>query len=147
MFQTLASQVVLALALITVAYAFWKGGPAERVGSVFNASLCVGVTMFQALSDQAFGTLPILIADGLLATGFLILAFRYASLWLASAMLLEGAIFTIHASSLIGLLPESHVYYYYAAMNALGMLVMITILIGTTAPWLRRRKRATALSA
>jgi len=139
MYETLASQIVLVGVLVTVAFAWWKGGTAERTGSLFNGVICLGVTLFQALTHQSFHTVPILIADGILATGFLILAFRYASLWLAAAMLLQGAVFTIHASALIGLLPESHLYYYYAAMNLLAFAVMLAIILGTLGAWMRRR--------
>lgn len=145
MYETLASQVVLVAVLVTVAFAWWRGGAPERTGALFNGVICLGVTLFQALTKQSFDTLPILIADGVLATGFLILAFRYASLWLAAAMLLQGAVFTIHAAALIGLLPESHLYYYYAAMNILAFAVMFAIILGTIGAWMRRRRSEATL--
>lgn len=141
MFKELASQLIVVLVFLTVAFAWWKGGRPERIGALFNAILAIGVVLFQALTHKAFGTVPILIADGMLATGFLILAFRYASLWLAAAMVLQAATFLIHASLLMGVLPEGErggYYYYYATMNALGVLVMLTILLGTAGAWYRR---------
>jgi hypothetical protein len=139
MYKELVSQAFLAVTFITVAFAWWKGGRPERIGSLFNAICSMGAVVFQALSHQKFGTVPILIADGLLATGFLILALRYASLWLAAAMVLQAATFLIHASVLMGLLGEGgNLYGYYAAMNILGALVMLVILLGTAGAWYRR---------
>jgi hypothetical protein len=144
MFQETASQVVLVVTFITVAFAWWKGDRPERIGSLFNAICSIGAVLFQVLSQQQFGTTPILVADGLLATGFLILALRYASLWLAAAMVLQAATFLIHASLLMGLLPEGQPphFYYYATMNVLGMAVMISILLGTAGAWYRRGRLA-----
>jgi hypothetical protein len=142
MFTEFASQFVLILVFLAVAFAWWKGGRAERIGSLFNAVICIGVTSFQALTDGSFGTVPILIADGVLATGFLFLAFRYASLWLGTVMVLEAAAFLVHASKLMELLPEGHppAFYYYAAMNITSILVPLTILVGTAQAWRLRRR-------
>ena len=140
MFEDLASQVYLGFIFFTVAFAWWKGGSPERIGSLFNAILCIGAVLFQTLTHKSYGPTPILIADGLLATGFLILAFRYATLWLAAAMVLQAASFLIHAAVLMHVLPEGPRpnYFYYATMNALGGLVMIAILLGTAGAWYRR---------
>lgn len=146
MFREAVSQIVLLVTFATVAFAWWKGGRPERIGSLFNAIFSIGAVVFQAISHKAFGTIPILIADGLLATGFLILAFRYASLWLAAAMVLQAATFLIHAALLMGLLPEGNLYYYYAAMNILGGLVMLVILAGTAGAWYRRAHQREALA-
>ncbi len=146
MFKELGSQIVLALLVATVAFAWWKGARPERIGSLFNAVLTIGAVLFQSLTHKAFGTIPILIGDGLLATGFLILAFRYASLWLAAAMVLQAASFLIHASLLMDLLPKDNLFFYYAAMNVLGGLVMITILLGTVGAWYRRAHPKAALT-
>ncbi|HYG28162.1 MAG TPA: hypothetical protein VD906_14815 [Caulobacteraceae bacterium] len=148
MFQELESQLYFGFLLLTVAFAWWKGGRAERIGSLFNAILCISAVMVHAATRGTYGTAPILIFDGLLATGFLILAFRYASLWLASAMVLQSATFLIHAALLMGVLPEGNPphFYYYMTMNLLGSGVMAAILVGTAAAW-RQRVRANAVAA
>ena len=48
MFQTLASQIVLGLVILSVAFAWWKGGRPERVGSLFNGVICIGEGIDQA---------------------------------------------------------------------------------------------------
>jgi hypothetical protein len=148
MFTELTSQVYLGVVFLTVAFAWWKGERPERIGSLFNAILSIGVVLFQTITNKQYETTPILVGDGLLATGFLILAIRYASLWLAAAMVLQSATFLIHAMLLMGLLPEGRppypYYYYYATMNLLGMLVMVSILLGTAGVWCRRHRARVA---
>ncbi|MGE5567173.1 MAG: hypothetical protein ACM3YN_13595 [Parcubacteria group bacterium] len=144
MFHDLPSKIYLGVIFLTVAFAWWKGERAERIGSLFNAVLTIGVVLFQSVTHQAFGSIPILIGDGFLATGFLFLAFRYASLWLAAAMVLQAASFLIHASLLMNLLPTHR--FYLAAMNVLGALVMLVILLGTAGAWYRRTHPRAALA-
>lgn len=140
MYQTIASQGVLGLVLLSVAFAWWKGGPTERVGALFNGVICLGVTLFQALTHQAFDTLPILIADGLLAVGFLVLAIRYASLWLGAAMILQAVGFSMHSLLLMGLVKPG--YDYYFVMNLMSLGVLLAIIVGTVNAWRRRVREA-----
>lgn len=146
MFQTLLSQTMLLLCLAAVIFAWMKGGPPERSGSLLMVSLTIGITLFQFLSKSRFGPLPILIGDGIVATGFLLLAVRYASLWLAVAMILQGAVFTLHAAVLMGVVPESDFYYYYATMNLATFLVIVSIVVGTAVAWRRRLHEERALT-
>lgn len=149
MFKEPISQLVLVVTFFTVAFAWWKGGRPERIGSLFNAIFSIGAVVFQSVTHAEFGTVPILIADGLLATGFLFLAFRYASLWLAAAMVLQALTFLIHASLLMGVLPQGGkhgYYYYYATMNVLGALVMLVILLGTAGAWYRQAHPKAAIA-
>lgn len=133
MYETLVSQIVLGLVLLSVAFAWWKGGSPERVGALFNGVVCLGVTVFQTLTHQAYGTLPILVADGLIAVAFLILAIRFASLWLGTAMLLQAIGFCMHSALLMNLVTPG--YAYYAAMNIMSLGVLLSILLGTAYAW------------
>jgi hypothetical protein len=140
MYQTLESQIVLGLVVLSVAFAWWKGGAPERVGALFNGVICLGVTIVQALIHESLQTLPILIADGLLAVGFLILAIRYASLWLGAAMLLQAMAFSMHSALLLGVLQPGIAY--YAAMNVMSLGVLLSIILGTAYAWVIRRRKA-----
>ena len=141
MYQTLASQVVLGLVILSVAFALWKGGRPERVGALFNGVVAVGVTVLQAFLNDALHTLPILIADGVLAIGFLVLAIRYASLWLGAAMILQAMGFMMHSALLLELIADPE-YAYYAAMNAMSLGVILSIILGTAYAWVVRRRYA-----
>lgn len=139
MFQTLASQIVLGLVILSVAFAWWKGGRPERVGSLFNGVICIGVPLVQAVIHESLHTLPILIADGVLAMGFLILAIRYASLWLGAAMILQAMGFMMHSALLLELIRNPE-YFYYAAMNVMSLGVLLSIILGTAYAWAVRRR-------
>lgn len=141
MYQTLQSQILLGLILFSVAFALWKGGRPERVGALFNGVIAIGVTVLQALIHESLHTTPILIADGLLAMGFLILAIRYASLWLGAAMILQAVGFMMHSALLLGLIEHPE-YFYYAAMNAMSGGVILSIILGTAYAWVVRRRNA-----
>lgn len=140
MYQTLASQILLGIIVLSAVFAWWKGGRPERVGALFNGVVAIGVTILQALLHESLGTLPILIADGVLAVGFLILAIRYASLWLGAAMLLQGMGFTMHSALLLGVVKPD--YAYYAAMNVMSLGVLLSIILGTAYAWAVRRRVA-----
>lgn len=144
MFTTTSSQVMLAVLLGSCAYAWFKGGSPERVGSLFNAVVSLAVTVFQVATADKFETLPVLVADGVLATGFLLLALRYASLWLAFAMMLQAAAFTMHSAVLMGIMPPN--LYYVLAMNLASAFVLVAIIAGTTSAWMRRREARARLS-
>ncbi len=140
MYQTLESQLILGLVVASVAFAWWKGGAPERVGAMFNGVICLGVTILQAVIHESLGTLPILIADGVLALGFLVLALRYATLWLGAAMLLQGVAFSMHSALLLEVVEPSAPY--YAAMNVMSLGVLLSIIVGTCQAWVLRRRRA-----
>lgn len=140
MYQTLASQVVLGLVVLSVLFALWKGGAAERVGALLNGVICIGVPIIQTFLHESLHTLPILMADGLLAVGFLVLAIRYASLWLGAAMLLQAIGFTMHSALMLEVVKPD--YTYYAAMNAMSVGVLLSIIVGTAYAWAVRRRNA-----
>lgn len=140
MYQTLQSQILLGLILFSVAFAWWKGGRPERVGALFNGVIAIGVTLVQVVIHESLSTLPILLADGLLAVGFLILAIRYASLWLGAAMILQAIGFAMHSALMLEVVDPG--YAYYAAMNAMSAGVILSIIVGTAYSWVLRRKNA-----
>jgi len=136
MYQTPESQLILGLIVFSAAFAWWKGGSPERVGAMFNGVICLGVTILQAVIHQSAGTLPILAADGVLAVGFLVLALRYATLWLGAAMLLQGLAFSMHSALLLEVVEPSIAY--YATMNIMSLGVILSIIVGTAQAWITR---------
>jgi hypothetical protein len=140
MYQTFESPIVLGLVVLSVAFALWKGGAPERIGALFNGVICLGVTLVQAVIHESLGTLPILIADGMLAVGFLVLAIRYGSLWLGAAMLLQSMAFTMHSALLLDMVHAGAAY--YAAMNIMSLGVLLSIMLGTAYAWVVRRGTA-----
>ena len=62
MYQTLESQILLGLVVLSVAFAWWKGGAPERIGALFNGVSCLGVPMVQVATAGCLDTLPMPVA-------------------------------------------------------------------------------------
>ena len=109
----------------------------------------IGLLAAQFLTHQVIPELPFMISDGVVAIGFLLLAIRYASLYLGAAMLLQAALFSLHAAHLSGdtdfgwvnsyFLHKTHFnriaaddYYYLVLVNPISYCVLF-MPIGATA--------------
>ena len=68
-----------------------------------------------------------LIADGVLALGFLAVAVRYGSLWLGGAMLFQAAQFSLHAFFFVTQKPQNSLYGVVNNVNLFGVLVCLLI--------------------
>jgi hypothetical protein len=123
----------------TLAFAFWKGERAEQFGAAFNL-IAAGVTLLLHLIFPApwrgFGLLA---ADFALATGFLLLAMRYASIWLGVAMLFEAAQFALHGYYLVA--DKRHDYTYGLINNINTTAIQVAIVAGVAYAWYRRSRR------
>jgi len=136
-FAPIAGWLVL---LGTLAYAWLKGAAPERFGAV----LLVCATLLALFIDKGLPAearvTSTLIGEGLLALGFLILAIRYASLWLGGAMILQGLQFGLHAFYIV--MERSSDWPFWAVSNLVTFGIIACILVGVTVSW--RRKRALA---
>lgn len=130
--------MILPLAVIftVCALALVKGAPPERFGAVIVlvTTLCVAlVHLFAPEESQGFMLLGV---DGLVAAGFLVIALRYASLWLGGAMLFQAVQFSLHAYYLVTQQPLDRNYKTVNNIDTAG--VLLCILIGTLVSWRRR---------
>jgi hypothetical protein len=115
---------------ITVAFALWKGDLATRIAAGAYAVLEIA-TLFirpQAGGDASLETI-LLAADFVCAVTFLILAVRYASLWLGAAMLFQAAQFSLHAYYLV--MELRHDLMHAWINNADDWGILISMFIGT----------------
>lgn len=139
---SLAAQILWAAIAVTFIVSVWLGGLAERLAGTF-----VLVGAFFALSIHTFappGLHPIglLTGEALLAGGFLVLALRYASLWLGGAMILQAVQFSLHAWYMVAERPHDRLY---SIVNNLDTgAILLCILAGTFAAARRRRSQAAA---
>ena len=147
MFQSLYVDLGLASLAITAAFAWLKGGPAERAGAVLIAVMWLAVVVIQAVLHRfapAIGAFSIVLfaSDILLGAGFLIVAIRYSSVWLGAAMLFEAGSFAAHAFQMAD--PNGPRWHglrvYLMITNIMSDLVLATLLAGTIAAILRRRR-------
>jgi hypothetical protein len=129
-------------ALIAVcAYAWIKGDtPARISGGMLMIVAVLAWLIAHSLPFEA-RAVPMLVTDGLLAFGFLLLALRYASLWLAATMVLQGMQFSLHAYYLV-MTPSGHGA--YGLVNNLITYAVMACILGGTVIAQRRRQRARA---
>ena len=127
-----------AVIAFTCVFAWMRGAAAERWGSLW-------VLVMDLASDAAIAfTYPrppemiLFSLDFLLATGLLVLAVRYSSLWLGIAMLLQAVALCAHAFRLVGEGLET--VSWIVLNNVLSELMLVCIMIATAISWRRRRK-------
>ena len=128
------------------ALAFWKGGAAERLGVIVYFSVSI-------IHQLAMPTNPLsllysyerLAADLLIALGFLVLALRYSSLWLAGAMVAQGLATGIHGFHLEDEQINQQLLWHgmnvwIVANNLISSFVFWMLLGATIATWRKRAK-------
>jgi hypothetical protein len=130
---------LLALAA-TGLFAWWKGGPPERLGSLMVAVSLLGADIVRGVSGQMMPTVILLVSDILISAGFLYIAIRYSSLWLGAAMMFRAIGFAVHATQLSATdQPRWHGFIVYLLLNnVLAYLVLLSLVGGTFATITRR---------
>ncbi|HYD46339.1 MAG TPA: hypothetical protein VEA79_13820 [Phenylobacterium sp.] len=120
-------------------FAWWKGDWPERGGGMLNLAAGAAAFLVRLLVDEGSAQdVPLLLVDGVLAFGFLVLAMIFASLWLGGAMLLQAAQFSLHAFYIVT--SREHDWTYYLVNNVVTVGVLLAIVIGTIASWWRRSR-------
>jgi hypothetical protein len=142
MYSSLAPVLVWIFILTTLGFATWKGAAPERLGVLAIFLAAIVVWAIETFAPSSAETLLLLISDALLAVAFLVLAVRYASLWLGLAMMFQAGQFVLHAVYVTGELTYD---LRYAVLNNLVTFgICSVILCGTIIGWRRRRMRALA---
>jgi hypothetical protein len=129
---------------VTGAFAWWKGGRPERLGTLVLVATWIGADVARALSGQMVPTITLLVTDALTSAAFLYIAIRYSSLWLGAAMMFRAIGFAMHATQLSDSdAPRWHGWIIYLLINnILAYLVLLSLAGGTVATILRRRRLA-----
>jgi hypothetical protein len=128
--------VLWAAMLAVTAFAFWKGDVAVRWAA--GVHLAAGVVTFTI--NPQFGDVgaesALLAVDFASAVVFLLLAVRFANLWIGAAMLLQAGQFALHSYYLVMELP--HDRFHAWVNNSSDWGILICILVGTVLS-IRRR--------
>jgi hypothetical protein len=133
------SPIVLGLIALTLGislFAFWKGGPAERLGGAMVGANLILSVLSGLLLPPSLEPICRLTLDGLTALGLLVIAVRYASFWLGGAMLLYAAQFSLHAFYLVTSRSVDLLHMRINNLNFLGISVCLAV--GTIVGWRRR---------
>ena len=124
------------------AFAFWKGGPAERIGAIVILCATLGPALLHAVLPASILPIVDLTVDGLVGVAFLLLILRYGSVWLGITMLLYAAQFALHSYYFVTQRPADRLH---AEVNNVVFLgVSISLWAGAVLAWRRQRRRATA---
>ena len=136
-----AAQALLALTVLTCAFALWKGGPPERIAMAIIV-LNVGAGFFGSRFIPHYAGIGSLTVDAATAFGFLALTLRYGLPWLGVAMLIFSLQFGLHAFYFVA--ERSPRDLLHATLNNTNFLgTLICLAVGTIGA-IRRRRAARA---
>lgn len=140
--SALETYYLLSLLLLSVClFAMWKGGKAERVGSIIVLGMVIAERMLHIVLPPSWGPILSLCGDGLTALGLLAVALRFASLWLGGVMLFYAAQFALHSFYLVtGRSNREALHIVLNDINFGGILVCLAV--GTCLTWAHRVRQA-----
>jgi hypothetical protein len=115
----------------TVGFALWKGDLATRIAAGAYGLLEITTLLIfrQPGVHNTPGETILLGTDFVCAVTFLLLAVRYANLWLGAAMLFQAAQFSLHAWYLVNELPHDVMHAWINNTDDWGIL--IAMFVGT----------------
>jgi hypothetical protein len=112
---------------VVVAFAFWKGDFATRFAAGAYAALEIAGYVLLPWVGDVSGETMLLVADFACAVVFLLLAVRFANLWLGAAMLFQAAQFSLHAWYLVNELKHDMMHAWINNADDWGILIaMVT---------------------
>lgn len=144
MFETIYSQIGLAVAILVVGFALWKGDEPERMGAAAYAMVFLAAT----LSKDTGGNLSlprwgVMAMDVVLLAVFLGLAAHSRRAWLVWASAFQALIVTGSVLVAVNLRPPSDAFATVNNMCNYGLLIALAV--GTFWAW--QERRAAALSS
>ena len=127
---------LIALVLIC-GLALTRGGAPERAGALLVAFDWGLLAAWRGLAGGPAPEMAMLASDLVLASGFLVLALRFASLWLGVAMLLQAGALALHLVRISEAATEATGPYVLEA-QATGYAVLALLGVAAVAAWRRR---------
>jgi len=140
MYSSIIPILAWAMVLLICAFAWIKGDRPVRLGVIFVLAAAIAAMAVHLLVPQEWQPILLLADDGLLAMGFLLLALRYASVWLGGAMLLQAVQFSLHAYYFVAERTHDRLYSIINNIDSLGVLACI--LFGAVLAWRKRARPA-----
>ena len=122
--------------LVTVA-TFWKGDAAVRYAGLTHLAVEVAQFIIHPRFGDTGAESIVLAVDFISSVVLLLLAVRFAALWLGATMMLQSALFSLHAYYLVMELPQDRVHAWINNTCDWGIITCIVTGLVTGA---RRRK-------
>jgi hypothetical protein len=136
MFPDVFAILLMVGAAVVTLLAFAKGDSAAQVASIINLVNAALLPLVRLVAGRETGEVLQLVTDFIAAVGFLLLAVRYASLWLGVTMLLQSGQFSLHAFYLVMERPHDHLH---AWINNMVQWAMYICILAGVALAVRRR--------
>jgi hypothetical protein len=130
------SETLRAVVWLAMAFALWKGDRAVRVAAVAILLVDVATFLIRPKFGDISGETILLAVDFACAVVLLLLAVRYANLWIGAAMLFQAAQFSVHAYYLVMERPHDRLH---AWINNLDLLGIVVSIVSGTVLAIRRR--------
>jgi hypothetical protein len=133
-------QVLTAFAVASLAFAFWKGGTAERLATACVAANIIAGAILEQTVGHADG-MTRFANDGATALALLMVAARYGAPWMIGVMFFYAAQFAMHAYYMI--VGRNSADYLHALINNVNFSgVILCLVVGSALAWRRRTQVA-----
>ncbi len=125
--------------LIVCILAWWRGAAAEKYGSlvILIANLIANIAM--TLTYPRFPGFSMCAIDFALASTLLFIAFKYSSIWLGGAMLLQSIALCLQAFDFVGDGPSITVH--YVVNDGISYTMIACLVAGLVGSWRARAAR------
>ena len=127
------------LLALTCTFAWAKGALPERLGAAWVLSIDVASDIAMAVTFPHTPELVLFAFDMILALGLLALAFRFSSLRLGLAMMLQS--FALFAHALVLGDDRLSAYYWMITNDVISQLMLGCLIAATVASWLASTHR------
>lgn len=137
MFDTLQTQIGVAITVAVVAFAFLKGDEPERIGGGAYVLAWFASLLIQDDGAGSFGPLGLMSVDVILLVVFAGLSWKSRRAWPVCASALQSLIVMSHLLTVVDIRPPLMAF--YAAINLTSYGILLTLAIGAFRAWQERR--------
>jgi hypothetical protein len=119
-------------------FSLWKGDRAVRLGALINLALNVtAIPPFRHAIAGDAGEVAGILVDLMASICFLVLAVRFANLWIGTVMIVQAGEFSLHSYYLLMERPRDSVH---AWLNNIGEWIIVACIVAGTIGAIRRRQ-------
>jgi hypothetical protein len=136
-FDTIYSQVVLAVAVLVVGFAFLKGEESERIGAAAYAMVVLATSMIKDGTSMSVPRWGVMGIEVVLLAVFVGLAWHSRRAWPVWAAAFQALVVTGHILVVANLRPPSNAF--AAVVNMANYGILIAIAVGAFWAWQERR--------
>lgn len=137
MFDTLYSQIAIAVSVAVVAFAFLKGDEPERVGGGAYAIGALATLMLQSDAQLYGAQWPLALVETVMLAVYVALAWKSRRSWPVWAAGLQSLVVMSHLLTVADLRPP--IAAFYAVINLASYGILLVLALGVLQAWRERR--------